>query len=63
MKIEQIGKEKVLAYLYSGKDVFAIYIPSMDMDNLCSVSIAVIMCVLDSDDYVYFVLNGGDSNE
>lgn len=63
MKIEQIDKEQVLEYLYSRKDVFAIYIPSMEMDNLCSVNINVIMCILDSDDYVYFVLNGGDSNE
>lgn len=63
MKIEQIDKEQVLEYLCSRKDVFAIYIPSMEMDNLCSLNIDVIMCVLDSDDYVYFVLNGGDSNE
>ena len=35
----------------------------MEMDNLCSVNISVIRSILDSDDYVYFVLNGGDSNE
>lgn len=63
MKIQQIDKEQVLEYLYSGKNVFAIYIPSMEMDNLCSVNIDVIMCILDSDDYVYFVLNGGENNE
>ena len=64
MKIKQINKEQVLEYLLSYKrEVFVLDTTSMTGVNLCTKSINVIKKLLDTDDYVYFVLNGGDSNE
>lgn len=63
MKIEQIDKEKVLEYLCSGKDVFALYTLNIGLVNLCLKSMYALRSILDDDNYVYFVLNGGDSNE
>lgn len=64
MKIKQINKEQVLEYLLSYKrEVFVLDTTSMTGVNLCTKSINVIKKLLDTDDYVYFVLNGRDSNE
>lgn len=63
MKIEQIDKEQVLEYIYSKKDIYALHTLNMDFINLCVKSIYKLRTMLDNDNYVYFILDEGDSNE